>query len=119
MYYTTLAKNTMLNALTINRMSLHTGNPGTDGTANVYSGGGYTYQAATFATAFDGKRQLSAAVVFQGTPSDTVAWVGFWNSNTFRGAAALDAGGDNAFDAATGLLALLPEDTYYSIDECD
>jgi len=118
MYYTDAAKNTMLNALTINRLSLHTGNPGAAGTDNVYSGGGYTYQAATFAAASAGRRALSSAVVFQGTPSDVVAWVGFWNSSTFRGAAALDAGGDNAFDAATGLLALLPADTYYAIDEC-
>ncbi len=118
MYYTDAAKNTMLNALTINRLSLHTGNPGAAGTDNVYSGGGYTYQAATFAPAADGKRELSSAVVFQGVPEATVSWVGFWYSSTFRGAAELDAGGDNAFDAATGLLALLPEDTYYAIDEC-
>jgi len=118
MYYVDTAKNTMLNALTVNRLSLHTGNPGASGTDNVYSGGGYTYQAATFAAAADGIRKLSTAVVFQGVPEATVSWVGFWSSSTFRGAAELDAGGENAFDADTGLLALLPDDTYYGIDEC-
>jgi hypothetical protein len=118
MYYTTAAKNTMLGALGITQLSLHTGNPGTDGTSNEYSGGNYARRSCTFDAAADGKRKLSQAVVFSGTPDDTVSWLGFWSYATFRGAAELDAAGDNAFDTDTGLLAILAEDTYYGIDEC-
>ena len=118
MYYTTSAKNILLGGLTINRLSLHTGNPGADGTANEYAGDGYSRQNATFAAAEDGKRKLSTAVVFGGEPSDSVSWLGFWSTGTFRGAVALAAGGANTFDASTGLLAILADDTYYGIDEC-
>lgn len=116
-YYATTAKNTMLGALTVNRLKLHTGNPGADGTANEYSGGGYVYQSATFGTAADGKRTLSSAVAFSGTPLDEVSWVSFWSTVTFRGAKEItDA--PKAFHADTGLLVLLKDDTYYGIDEC-
>lgn len=118
MYYTESAKHTMLNALTINKLRLHTGNPGVDGTSNIYTGGLYADQTATFALAVDGKRSLSAAVVFLGVPTEAVSWVSFWTSTTFRGAAELDPAGDTTFDADTGLLAMLPTETYYSIDEC-
>lgn len=118
MYYSTATKNTMLNAAGVTKLSLHTGNPGADGTANEYSGGGYARQDATFAAAADGKRELSQAVVFSGTPEATVSWLGYWSGSTFRGATELDGAGENAFDADTGLLAILAEDTYYGIDEC-
>lgn len=118
MYFATAAKNTMLNALSVNTLSLHTGNPGADGTSNEYSGGDYARVSATFASAASGQRALSTSVVFDGTPSDTVSWLGFWYGSTFRGAAELDAAGDNTFDATTGLLAIVADDTYYGIDEC-
>ncbi len=118
MYYSTSAKNTMLGALGVTQLRLHTGNPGAAGTANQYSGGGYAHQSVTFNAASDGKRTLSAAAVFQGTPDDAVSWLSYWAAGTFAGASQLDAGGDNAFDTDTGLLAVVPDDTYYEIDEC-
>jgi hypothetical protein len=116
-YYATTAKNTMLGSITVNSLSLHTDNPGAAGTSNEYSGGGYARQSATFGTAAEGKRKLSSAVAFSGTPGDQVSWVGFWSSSTFRGAKEItDA--PKVFHADTGLLVLLKDDTYYGIDEC-
>ena len=115
-YYATTAKNLMLDALTVNKLSLHDGNPGTAGTANEYSGGGYAKRDAIFNAAADGKRTLWANVMFSGTPSDTVTWLGLWSNTTFRGAIELPAGA--TFDADTGMLAVLKDVTYYGIGTC-
>lgn len=117
MYYSDIAKNTMLNQLTVNKVSLHTANPGVDGTANEYDDGDYTRMTASFALAEEGKRELSSPVVFAGVAGETVSWVGFWYNSVFYGAAELD-GAPVAFDAATGLLVLVHEDTYYGIGTC-
>jgi len=88
MSLTTAAKNTMLNALTIDTASLHTAFPGLTG-ANEVSGGApaYARKAVSFAAAAGGSRSLSAAVTFD-VPATTVRWFGFWSSGTYVGYAA-------------------------------
>lgn len=88
MSLTTAAKNTMLNALTIDTASLHTAFPGLTG-ANEVSGGSpaYARKAVSFAAAAGGSRALSAAVTFD-VPATTVRWFGFWSSGTYVGYAA-------------------------------
>ena len=74
----------MLNGVTIDLISLHSGDPGVDGTANVVGAA----QAATFQAAEDNgdgkrKRELDAAVEFTGlTPGATVAYIGLWTNDT-------------------------------------
>lgn len=88
MSLTVTAKNTMLNALTIDTASLHTAFPGLTG-ANEVSGGApaYARKAVSFAAASGGSRALSAAVTFD-VPATTVRWFGFWSSGTYVGYAA-------------------------------
>jgi hypothetical protein len=88
MSLTIAAKNTMLNALTVDTASLHTAFPGLTG-ANEVTGGSpaYARKAVTFAAAAGGSRALSAAVTFD-VPSTTVRWFGFWVSGTYVGYAA-------------------------------
>lgn len=86
---TTAFKNLLLGASDINALSLHSGDPGASGTSNEVTGGGYSRQACTFATAASGERALSAPVDFATPPNQTVAYIGFWSSGTFRGAGAV------------------------------
>jgi hypothetical protein len=88
MSLTIAAKNTMLNALTVDTASLHTAFPGLTG-ANEVTGGSpaYARKAVTFASAAGGSRALSAAVTFD-VPATTVRWFGFWVSGTYVGYAA-------------------------------
>lgn len=85
-YYTTTAKNTMLDALAFDAMSLHTAYPGTTG-GNEVSGGAPAYARKTLsvAAASGAARALSAAVTFD-VPACTVAWVGFWIGGVFSAA---------------------------------
>jgi len=88
MSLTVTAKNTMLNALSIDTCSLHTAFPGLTG-ANEVSGGSpaYARKAVSFAAAAGGSRALSAAVTFD-VPATTVRWFGFWSSGVWVGYAA-------------------------------
>ena len=88
MSLTIAAKNTMLNALTVDTTSLHTAFPGVTG-ANEVAGGtpAYARKAVTFGAAAGGSRALSAAVTFD-VPATTVRWFGFWVAGTFVGYAA-------------------------------
>ena len=83
MSLTTAAKNTMLNALTVNLASLHTAFPGLTGASEV-TGGGYAQQAITFGAAAGSIRTSTGAVAFS-VPISTIRWVGFWNGATFIG----------------------------------
>ena len=80
--FATAAKNTMLDSLTVDRLSLHNGDPGASGTANELSGGSpaYARQTCVFNAASGGERLLNANVTFD-VPADTVAYVGFWDYN--------------------------------------
>ena len=100
---TTIAKNEAIDGVTVNRLSLHSGDPGASGTANEVSGGGYSRQAATFAAASGGERALNADVEFDGPSEQSVTHVGFWESDSpdvFKFGKALESGSDGAFNAA-------------------
>jgi hypothetical protein len=99
--FTTAAKNEMLDALTVNLLSLHTGDPGAAGANNEVTGGGYARQAATFNAASGGARALNADVPFTGPADEDVLFIGFWEDGSpdvFIGSAAVS--GDQAFNAA-------------------
>lgn len=114
-YYSIPTKNIMLDSIVVNKISLHTGNPGATGAApNEYAGTGYARQDCVFAAAADGKRLLDECVIFSGDATDSISWLGFWAGSTFRGAA--PAAGTTTFDEC-GLLMVLKEDTYLSIED--
>ncbi len=97
-----LAKEEALNAIQADKLSLHNGDPGIDGSANEISGGGYARQAATFGSASGNSRALSAAVDFTGTASQAVSWIGVWKAgapDTFRARIQITSG-DLAFNAS-------------------
>ena len=77
------AKNTMLDALTVDRLSLHSGDPGADGLSNELSGGtpAYARKACVYAAASGGERLLNADVTFDVPASTSVQYVGKWNYN--------------------------------------
>lgn len=80
--FVTAAKNTMLDALTIDRLSLHSSDPGSSGTANEISGGSpaYARQVCVYNAASGGERLLDADITFD-VPACTVAYVGKWSYN--------------------------------------
>lgn len=86
-------------------MTLHSGDPGADGTGNVISDApvACAWAAAEAATPSGRQRKLSAAVEFTGaTPSTSVAYFGLWKAgtpNTWLGRIAR-ASGDAATNAA-------------------
>ena len=95
---TTVFKNLLLDASDINTLSLHSGDPGANGTSNEISGNGYARQACTFAAAANGERALSANVDFSAPALQAITYMGFWTSSTFRGSKALT--GDLAANSA-------------------
>lgn len=102
--FSTTARNQMLDDLTVNQISLHSGDPGAAGTANEITGGGYARQTATIATAGSGVRVLSADVSFSGPASQAVTHMCFWNStgSVFHGS--VPSTGDAGFNAAGTLI---------------
>lgn len=85
MSLTIAAKNTMLNALSVDQTSLHTTFPGLTG-AGELSGGtpAYARKTVVFGAAAGGSRALTAAVTFD-VPPTTVRWFGFWVAGTYVG----------------------------------
>ena len=99
--FSTAAKNSMLDALTVNQAQLHNGDPGAAGTANRV-GGANGEAAVTFASADGGERAVQSAVDFTGLDGDqSVTWVSFWNTSgsVFQGKAQVTSG-DVAANAA-------------------
>jgi hypothetical protein len=95
------AKNTMLDALTVNQVQLHNGDPGAAGNANRV-GGANGEAAVTLAAASSGTRNPSAAVEFTGLDADqSVTWISWWNTTgpVFQGKAQVTSG-DVAANAA-------------------
>lgn len=82
--FTTAGKNKMLDALAIDYVSLHTDDPGTDG-SNEVSGGSpaYAREAISFGSASGGSATQSASVEFDVPAGTTVHYVGYWSSGTF------------------------------------
>lgn len=114
--FSTIAKHQALDAVTVDRISLHTGDPGSSGTANEVSGGGYARQSATFGAAAGGARALSAPVEFSGPASGSVTWIGIWQSgspDTFKARAPLT--GDTSFNSAGEFILV---SATLSLDEC-
>lgn len=81
-------------------VSLHTDDPGADGTANEVSGGGYSRQSPQFGSASDGTVGLTEPMEFSGPGETSVEYAGLWgDGGAFLGAVGR-AGGDGAFNAA-------------------
>jgi len=99
------------------RLSLHTGDPGVNGTDNVYSGGGYTDQTVTWSAADeDGWLYLSNPAGFKGVATETVTYATVWRYMSYvwtcLGSAAI---ADGTFDSA-GLL-VFTKDTKIRYEE--
>lgn len=93
MPYSTTAKNTMLDALTADRVRLHSGDPGAAGTSNTIAAAGLT--ASTFNAAASGERTLQSDVAFTGmSAAQSVTYFSVWkNTGTvFEGSAAITVG---------------------------
>ncbi len=97
--FSTTAKNLMLDALTANLISVHTGDPGSAGANNEVTGGGYARVAAVFNAAASGQRLLNADVEFSGPANEDATYIGVWNSTgpVFLGRTALT--GDITFNS--------------------
>jgi hypothetical protein len=76
MAFSTVAKNESLDGIPMDRVSLHSADPGTDG-SNIIAGGGK--QVAVFDPAAGGVRALNADVVFSGLGAlQPVTHYGVW-----------------------------------------
>lgn len=81
-------------------ISLHTGDPGTTGTAEV-TGGAYARKSATWAAASGGAVAISNDPVFDVPASTTITHYGLWSaatSGTYYGSGSLSA--SEAYTAA-------------------
>ena len=105
MPYATTAKNLALDAITVDRIRLHSGAPGSAGTDNPLGAG---LSAATFNAASGGERALDAGVQVTGLdPNQSVTHFSLWlNSGTvFRGGFAITSGDVTANSAGEYTLA--------------
>lgn len=96
----TTSKNIALDALTLDRVQLHSGDPGAAGTSSQLG----TKVAATFSAASSGSRALASQVDFTGlTALQSVTWYSIWEHNggspIFRGSGQITSG-DVAANAA-------------------
>lgn len=74
------ARNAMLDSQTLDRVRLHSGDPGSAGTNNTIAAFGLT--AATFGAASSGARALSSDVAFTGGGAgQSVTWASVWDNN--------------------------------------
>lgn len=92
MGFSVTARNQALDGITVDRVSLHSGDPGTTG-ANYLSAAGK--QAATFNAAASGERALSADVSFSGlSAAQSVTHFGVWlnSGDVFKCGAAITTG---------------------------
>lgn len=77
--FSTAAKNTMLDALTMDRVRLHSGDPGASGTSNTIAAFGLT--AASFNAAASGERTMNGDVAFSGgSAAQSVTYFSIWSS---------------------------------------
>src|SRR3990167_5815108 len=98
MAFSVTARNQALDGITVDRVSLHSGDPGATG-ANYIAGGGK--QVATFNAAASGERALSGDVAFTGLgASQAVTHFGVWLAagDVFKCGSALT--GDQAANVA-------------------
>ena len=107
MGFSTATKNTMLDAITMDAIRLHSGDPGSAGTSNALGSG---ISAATFAAASSGARALSGAVAVTGlSASQSVTYFSVWTTSgtVFRGSGQIlfgdvAANGAGAYTLAVG-----------------
>lgn len=111
----TAAKNQALDALTLDRIRLHSGDPGSAGTNNALGAG---LSAATFAAASSGSRALSSDVTVSGlSAAQSVTYFSVWqNSGTvFQGSGQITSGSVNA--DGSGEYILKGTTTTYAIND--
>lgn len=87
-------KNLMLDGLAggVTFVSLHTADPSTNG-ANEVTGGSYTREGVSWASAASGSVQSNAQIVFDVPGSTTITHLGYWSASTagtFYGSRQLD-----------------------------
>lgn len=95
MPFSTTALNEALNGIIVDRIQLHSGDPGGSGTTSQLG----TKVAATFAAASSGQRLLSADVLVTGLAANqTVTWFSVWlNTGTvFKGGFQITSGDTQA-----------------------
>jgi hypothetical protein len=95
--YSVVARNQALDGITVDRVRLHTGDPGAAGTDGTPLGAGTV--AATFNAAASGERLLDSDVNFTGLGANAaVGFFSIWlNSGTvFKGGFAITSGDTNA-----------------------
>jgi hypothetical protein len=87
MPYSTVGKNKMLDylATVATKASLHSADPGTNGTANELAGGNPAYARKTVSwnaagSPTPGNINLNGTAVFDVPPAGVVLYVGFWNT---------------------------------------
>ena len=91
----TVAKNQALDAISVDRVRLHSGDPGADGTANALG----SLTAVTLAAASNGSRAFSAQVDFTGLGANqSVTWFSLWlNAGTvYKGKGQITSGDTQA-----------------------
>ena len=96
MPFSTTAKNAMLDALTCNRVRLHSGAPGSAGTDNQLGAG---LETASFNAAGSGTRTMNGDVPVTGlSANQSVTHFSVWNSTgpAFQGSGAITSGDVNA-----------------------
>lgn len=84
----THGKNVVLNTGLggIDRLSLHTGDPGSEGTGHELSGGAYARMPVQWAAAADGSRDMASPVTFDIPVGDvTVTTIGLWDGAAYCG----------------------------------
>lgn len=111
----TAAKNQALDALTLDRIRLHSGDPGSAGTNNALGAG---LSAATFAAASSGSRALSGDVTVTGlAAAQSVTYFSVWqNAGTvFQGSGQITSGAVNA--DGSGQYVLVATSTTYAIND--
>jgi hypothetical protein len=92
MPFAVTAKNEMLDALTLDRIRLHSGAPGSAGTDNALGAG---LSAATFAAASSSSRALSSNVTVTGlSANQSVTHFSVWTNSgsVFRGSGTISSG---------------------------
>lgn len=109
------AKNTMLDAITPAVMKLHTGDPGTGGTANEYAGGSYSAQSCAYDAAASGARQLTADVTFAGVSGESATWASVWTAGGATWLGNFQLTGDTTFNASNQLKVIAAGPTQMTI----
>lgn len=82
-FFTTAAKDAMVNTLTITHVSLHSANPSNNGSQYELTSPMYARQPASLAATNNGVRLLNEDVIFSVTAGDQVSHIGYWNNTTF------------------------------------